>query len=215
MRPIIIGIAGGSGSGKTTVALRVAEQFVKRKVVILHHDSYYRNRPELTLEERGKLNYDHPDSFENELLVQQLQELRSGKSVEQPIYSYERHLREDRTLTVGPANVIFVEGIQVLAVPEVRALMDIKLYVDCEADERLVRRILRDIHERGRSVHSVLEQYQGTVRPMQLQFVEPSKRYADLVIPRGGHNDVAIDLIVSKTREILTRMETESETGER
>ena len=207
MRPIIIGIAGGSGSGKTTVALRVAEQFVNRKVVIVHHDSYYRSRPELTLDERRRLNYDHPDSFENELLVQHLSRLRSGSSVEQPIYSYERHLREDRTLTVGPANVVFVEGIQVLAVPEVRALLDIKLYVDCDADERLVRRILRDIHERGRSVHSVLEQYEETVRPMQLQFVEPSKRYADLVIPRGGHNEVAVDVIVSKTREILSRME--------
>ncbi|HMB68946.1 MAG TPA: uridine kinase [bacterium] len=207
MRPIIIGIAGGSGSGKTTVALRVAEQFVNRKVVILRHDSYYRSRPELTLDERRRLNYDHPDSFENELLVQHLSRLRSGSSVEQPIYSYERHLREDRTLTVGPANVVFVEGIQVLAVPEVRALLDIKLYVDCDADERLVRRILRDIHERGRSVHSVLEQYEETVRPMQLQFVEPSKRYADLVIPRGGHNEVAVDVIVSKTREILSRME--------
>jgi len=207
VRPIIIGIAGGSGSGKTTVALRVAEQFVNRKVVIVHHDSYYRSRPELTLDERRRLNYDHPDSFENELLVQHLSRLRSGSSVEQPIYSYERHLREDRTLTVGPANVVFVEGIQVLAVPEVRALLDIKLYVDCDADERLVRRILRDIHERGRSVHSVLEQYEETVRPMQLQFVEPSKRYADLVIPRGGHNEVAVDVIVSKTREILSRME--------
>jgi len=209
VRPLVIGIAGGSGSGKTTVALRVAEQFVNRKVVILHHDSYYRNRTDLTPEERQHLNYDHPDSFENELLVEHLRVLRSGGSVEQPIYSYERHAREDRTLTVGPANVIFVEGIQVLAIPELRELMDIKLYVDCDADERLVRRILRDIHERGRSVHSVLEQYEETVRPMQLQFVEPSKRYADLVIPRGGFNEVAIDMIVSKTREIVSRMERE------
>jgi uridine kinase len=128
--------------------------------------------------------------------------------VEQPIYSYETHARSDSTLTVGPAQVIFLEGIQVLAVPEIRALMDIKLYVDCEADERLMRRLLRDIHERGRSVHSVLDQYRETVRPMHLQFVEPSKRYADLIIPRGGHNEVAIDVIVSMTREILQRVET-------
>ena len=207
MRPIVIGIAGGSGSGKTTVALRVAEPFASRGVVILHHDSYYRNRTDLSLEERRHLNYDHPDSFENELLVEHLRILRAGGRIEQPIYSYERHAREERTLPVGPANVIFVEGIQVLAISELRALMDIKLYVDCDADERLVRRILRDIHERGRSVHSVLEQYQETVRPMQLQFVEPSKRYADLVIPGGGFNDVAIDMIVSKTREVVSRME--------
>lgn len=208
MRPVVIGIAGGSGSGKTTVALRVAEHFPNRDVVILHHDSYYRNRTDLTREERAALNYDHPESFENELVVEHLRELRSGRSVEQPIYSYETHARSDSTLTVGPAQVIFLEGIQVLAVPEIRALMDIKLYVDCEADERLMRRLLRDIHERGRSVHSVLDQYRETVRPMHLQFVEPSKRYADLIIPRGGHNEVAIDVIVSMTREILQRVET-------
>ncbi len=208
MQPVVIGIAGGSGSGKTTVALRVAEHFPNREVVILNHDSYYRNRTDLSFEERAALNYDHPDSFENELVVEHLRELRSGHGVEQPIYSYEDHARSASTRTVGPAQVIFLEGIQVLAVPEIREQLDIKLYVDCEADERLMRRVLRDIHERGRSVHSVLEQYRDTVRPMHLQFVEPSKRYADLVIPRGGHNEVAIDLIVSKTREILQRVET-------
>ncbi len=209
MRPIIIGIAGGSGSGKTTVALRVAESFVNRKVVILHHDSYYRDRFELPIEERRRLNYDHPDSFENELLAEHLSCLRAGDCVERPIYSYENHSREEQTHTVGPANIILLEGIQVLTVLELRDLMDIKLFVDCDADERLVRRILRDIHERGRSVHSVLEQYEKTVRPMHLQFVEPSKRYADLIIPRGGFNEVAIDLIVSKMREVLDCMERE------
>ncbi len=209
MRPIVIGIAGGSGSGKTTVALRLAEHFVNRKVVILNHDSYYRDRRDLSLEERRQLNFDHPDAFENELLVAHLGRLRAGESIERPIYSYERHAREERTQTVGPATIILLEGIQVLTVPELRALMDIKLFIDCDADERLTRRILRDIHERGRSIHSVLEQYEKTVRPMHLQFVEPSKRYADLIIPRGGFNEVAVDLIVSKMREVLDHMERE------
>ena len=209
MRPVVIGIAGGSGSGKTTVALRLAERFPRRRVVILHHDSYYRDHPDLPPAEREKINYDHPDSFENELLVEHLERLRAGDAIEQPIYSYERHARDLQTLTVGPAHVVVVEGIQVLAVPELRAMMDIKLYVDCDADERLVRRLLRDLHERGRSVHSVLEQYRETVRPMHLQFVEPSKRWADIVIPRGGHNVVAIDLIASKMREVLANLERE------
>ena len=209
MRPIVIGIAGGSGSGKTTVALRLAESFVNRRVVILHHDSYYRNRPELALEERRRLNFDHPDSFENELLVEHLEALRHGHSIQRPTYSYENHCREDRTVKVGPAAIILLEGIQVLSVPEIREKLDIKLFIDCAADERLVRRILRDIHERGRSVHSVLDQYESTVRPMHLQFVEPSKRWADLIIPRGGFNEVAIDMIVSKMREVLDAMEKE------
>ncbi len=209
MRPIVIGIAGGSGSGKTTVALRVAENFVKRRVVILNHDSYYRDRSDLSMDERSRLNFDHPESFENELLVDHLERLREGEAVERPTYSYEKHCREESTVTVGPAAIVVLEGIQVLAVPELRDLMDIKLFVDCAADERLVRRIIRDIHERGRSVHSVLEQYEKTVRPMHQQFVEPSKRWADLIIPRGGYNEVAIDLIVSKMREVLDRMERE------
>ena len=207
MSAVVIGIAGGSGSGKTTVALRLLEHFPHEKVAILHHDSYYRNRAELPIEERRQLNFDHPDSFENELLVVHLEELRAGGRVEQPVYSYETHLRTAATLRVGPASLVILEGITVLAIPELRELMDIKLYVDCDADERVVRRLLRDLHERGRSVHSVLEQYRATVRPMHLQFVEPSKRWADLVIPRGGHNEVAIDLIVSKMREVLVQAE--------
>jgi uridine kinase len=204
---IVIGIAGGSGSGKTTVAQRLADHFPHEKVAILHHDSYYRDRSDLSLEERAALNFDHPDSFENELLVRHLSVLRAGGRIEEPVYSYERHARESRTLGVGPASIVLLEGITVLAIRELRELMDVKLYVDCDADERLVRRLLRDLHERGRSVLSVLEQYRETVRPMHLQFVEPSKRWADLVIPRGGHNEVAIDLIVSKMREVLWRAE--------
>lgn len=207
MGAVILGIAGGSGSGKTTVALRLLEHFPNEKVAILHHDSYYRDRSDLPPAERGRLNFDHPDSFENELLVRHLEALRAGERVEQPVYSYETHSRSGATLPVGPAGLVILEGITVLAIPELRDLMDIKLYVDCDADERLVRRLLRDLHERGRSVHSVLEQYRATVRPMHLQFVEPSKRWADLVIPRGGHNTVAIDLIVSKMREVLVQAE--------
>jgi uridine kinase len=210
---IVIGIAGGSGSGKTTVGLRLAEHFPHEKVVIVHHDSYYRDRSDLPEEERGRLNFDHPDSFENELLVRHLEILREGGRIDQPVYSYDRHCREVETVSVGPASIVLLEGITVLAIPELRKLMDIKLYVDCDADERLVRRLLRDIHERGRTVYSVLEQYRGTVRPMHLQFVEPSKRWADLVIPRGGHNLVAIDLIVSKMRDVLERAEREEGVG--
>ncbi|MEZ5066726.1 MAG: uridine kinase [bacterium] len=213
MKPIILGVAGGSGSGKTTVALRLAESLSGRRVVIVHHDSYYRDRADLSPAERERLNFDHPDAFENELLLRHLVELGEGGAIEQPIYSYERHAREPRTLTVGPAHVVIVEGIQVLAVPELRERFDIKLYVDCDADERLARRLLRDLHERGRSVHSVLDQYRSTVRPMHLQFVEPSKRWADVVIPRGGHNQVAIDLIASKLREVLCELEREVETA--
>ncbi|MDP6462037.1 MAG: uridine kinase [Gemmatimonadota bacterium] len=205
-RPIVIGIAGGSGSGKTTVALRVADHFENRKVVILHHDSYYRDRSDLPLEDRRRLNYDHPDSFENELVVEHLVALRTGEAIPRPTYNYESHCREEKPVSVGPAHIILLEGILVLDIPEIRELLDIKLYVDCAADERLTRRILRDLHERGRSVHSVLNQYTDTVRPMHLQFVEPSKRHADVIIPRGGFNEVAIDLIVSRMREILTRL---------
>ncbi len=207
MGAVILGIAGGSGSGKTTVALRLLEHFPNEKVVILHHDSYYRDRTDLPPDERVRLNFDHPDSFENELLVRHLDALRAGERVQQPVYSYETHSRTGETVPVGPASLVVLEGITVLAIPELRERMDIKLYVDCDADERLVRRLLRDLHERGRSVHSVLEQYRSTVRPMHLQFVEPSKRWADLVIPRGGHNVVAIDLIVSKMRDVLVQAE--------
>lgn len=207
MRPVVIGIAGGSGSGKTTVALRLADHFPNRKVVILHHDSYYRDRSDLSPEERAKLNYDHPDAFENELLAEHLDTLRAGGSVDVPLYNYERHLREPTRSCIGPASIVLLEGIQVLTVAELRERMDIKLYVDIADDERLIRRLLRDIHERGRSVHSILEQYQETVRPMHLQFVEPSKRHADIIIPGGGYNEVAIDLIVSKMREVLVRTE--------
>jgi uridine kinase len=206
MRPIVIGIAGGSGSGKTTVAVRLADQFRDERVVILHHDAYYVDRRDLPLEERKKLNYDHPDSFENGLLLSHLAALRDGERIEQPVYDYETHSRKAETLGVGPASIILLEGIQVLTVAELRDRMDIKLFIDCDPDERLTRRLLRDIRERGRTVESVLGTYEKHVRPMHLQFVEPSKRWADLIIPRGGFNEVAIDLIVSKMRAVLAEM---------
>jgi uridine kinase len=203
--PIIIGIGGGTGSGKTTVAKEVRKHFPEESVVMLHHDSYYVDRSHLSPEERERINYDHPDSFDNGLLIEQLSSLKAGRTVEKPIYDFESHTRLPETLTVRPARIILLEGILVLAVAELRDLMNIKLYVDTDADERFIRRLKRDIVERGRNVEQVIEQYLKTVRPMHLQFVEPSKRYADVIIPEGGLNLVAVDLIVTKVRDILAR----------
>lgn len=182
--PLFIGIAGGSGSGKTTIAAAVVESLHDR-VAMIEHDAYYRHRPELSFEERTSVNYDHPDSLETELLVGQLSELRSGKPIEKPVYDFTDHLRSAETVTVMPARVVVVEGILVLAEPKLRDQLDLKVFVDTDADVRLARRLKRDIEERGRSAESVLAQYFATVRPMHLDFVEPSKRYADLIIPEG------------------------------
>jgi uridine kinase len=201
--PVIIGVAGGSGSGKTTVAERVCEAAPGRTGAILHHDSYYRDSSHLSPEDRARINYDHPGAFETDLLVRDLQSLRAGKAVDVPKYDYATHSRTGATRRIEPADIVFVEGILVLEHPELRALMDIRLFVDVDADERLVRRLLRDIKERGRTLDSVILQYQQVVRPMHLQFCEPSKRHAHLIIPEGGHNQVAIDLITSKIAEIL------------
>jgi uridine kinase len=202
-KPVLIGIAGGTGSGKTTVAELVHERFEKEHVLIIPHDSYYRSRPELSPEERRRLNYDHPSAFENELLAEHLRVLGEGRPVDMPIYDYSTHLRLEETRRIGPARIILLEGILVLESRLLRSMMDIKIYIDADADERFIRRLLRDIKERGRDVDSVIEQYAETVRPMHLQFVEPSKRYADLIIPEGGHNGVAIDLLVTKIRDVL------------
>ena len=202
--PIVIGIGGGTGSGKTTVALQVRSHFPEESVVIIHHDSYYLDRAHLPLSERERLNYDHPDSFDNPLLLAHLRDLREGRAVEKPVYDYETHMRKRETVTVRPAGIILLEGILVLVSPELRELMDIKIYVDTDADERFIRRLKRDVKRRGRSVDQVIEQYLRTVRPMHLQFVEHSKRHADVIIPEGGLNLVAIDLIVTKVRDILT-----------
>ena len=203
MDPIIIGIGGGTGSGKTTVAREVRKHFPEESVVILHHDSYYVDRSDLPPASRENINYDHPDSFDNELLLFHLNELRGGRPVEKPIYDFETHTRRKETITVRPARIILLEGILVLAEDTLRESMDIKLYVDTDADERFIRRLKRDIADRGRTVDQVIEQYLKTVRPMHLQFVETSKRYADVIIPEGGQNRVAVDLIVTKARDIL------------
>ena len=203
MDPIIIGIGGGTGSGKTTVAREVRKHFPEQSVVILHHDSYYVDRSDLPPASREKINYDHPDSFDNELLLLHLHELREGRPVEKPIYDFETHTRRTETITVRAARIILLEGILVLAEDALRESMDIKLYVDTDADERFIRRLRRDIADRGRTVDQVIDQYLKTVRPMHLQFVETSKRYADVIIPEGGQNRVAVDLIVTKARDIL------------
>ncbi|MCD4690320.1 uridine kinase [bacterium] len=204
MKPIIIGIAGGTGSGKTTVAKEVLKHFPGASVVVIHHDSYYKDRSHLPSKERAKINYDHPDAFENELMLAHLGELKADRPIEKPLYDYETHTRRTETLTVRPARIILVEGILVLAVEMIRERLDIKLYVDTDADERFIRRLRRDMVMRGRTAEQVIEQYLHTVRPMHLQFVEPSKRYADVIIPEGGRNVVAVDLIVTKLRAILS-----------
>jgi uridine kinase len=203
IHPVIIGIAGGSGSGKTTVAQRVQERFPQRTVEIIHHDSYYRDRADLTAEERERINFDHPSAFETELLVEQLDFLRDGNAIEKPQYDYRTHRRSPMRVPVAAADILFVEGILVLESRELRQRMDIRLFVDVDSDERLMRRLQRDLEERGRDLGSVMRQYRETVRPMHLQFVEPSKRYAHIIIPEGGHNGVAIDMICAKIRDIL------------
>ncbi len=201
--PVIIGIAGGSGSGKTTVALRVREACPGKTIRIIHHDSYYHDNAHLPVEERAAINYDHPKAFDTKLLVEHLEALRRGEPVQVPHYDYAIHSRLPETHLVESAEIVFVEGILVLESTILRKMMDMRLYVDVDSDERVLRRMRRDINERGRSMDSVIEQYLTVVRPMHLQFVWPSKRYAHLIIPEGGHNKVAIDLIATKIQEII------------
>jgi uridine kinase len=196
---LVVGIAGATGSGKTTVAQRLAGE-VRGLAALLQHDSYYRDRPELTYEERCGLNFDHPESLETELLVEHLQQLRRGEGVGVPLYDFTTHRRLSDTMRIDPAPVIIVEGILALADARLRELFDIKLFVDTDADIRVFRRVRRDIEQRGRSFESVRQQYYSTVRPMTLEFVEPSKRWADIVIPEGGRNDVALDILGTKLR---------------
>ncbi len=200
--PVIIGVAGGTGSGKTTVALRVQEAAPGRTVQIIHHDSYYHDIAHLALKDRAKINYDHPNAFDTALLVEHLKMLKAGEAVDVPVYDYATHSRLPDTRRVEPADIIFVEGILVLESEPLRELMDIRLYVGVDADERFIRRLKRDTSERGRSVESVIDQYMNVVRPMHQQFVNPTKKYAHLIIPRGGHNQVAIDLIAAKIAAI-------------
>ena len=196
MKTIIIGIAGGTGSGKTTLTARLRDHFGEDEVSVINHDSYYKRHDELPYEERCKLNYDHPDSFDTALLVEHLQALRRGESVEVPVYNYAIHNRSDKTVTVHPAPVIIVEGILIFASPELGELRDLKVVVDTDADVRILRRIVRDVKARGRTLDSVVTQYLTTVKPMHEQFVEPSKRKADLIVPEGGRNEAALDMLI-------------------
>jgi uridine kinase len=200
---MIIGISGGTGSGKTTVAHKIIAAVGSENVVYLQQDSYYRNLGDMPMELRHKVNFDHPDAFDTELLVNHLEALGAGESIEQPLYDYATFSRKPETIQVAPRPVIIIEGLLVLVSTHLRALMDLKIFVDADADIRFIRRLDRDVHERERSVDSIISQYQTTVRPMHLQFVEPSKRYADIIIPEGGHNEVGIDLITGKIKSIL------------
>jgi uridine kinase len=199
---MVIGVAGGSGSGKTTVVRRIVESLGDSEVTVLEHDRYYRDRKDLPLAEAAALNYDHPDSLETDLMVRHVLELRAGRPVEVPVYDFARYTREDVSQTAHPRAAIIVEGILIFTDAALRRLMDIKVFVDTDDDTRFIRRLQRDIAERGRSVESVIEQYLGTVKPMHLEFVEPSKRYADIIVPQGGHNAVAIDMLLTLIRSL-------------
>ena len=200
---LIIGIAGGSGSGKTTVVKALTDQ-LKERVVVIPQDSYYKDSSHLPMEERQKVNFDHPDSIDFDLLVRHLKELKAGRSIEQPVYSYITCSRsKTETITVNPAEVIIVEGILIFCCAELRNQMDIKIFVDADDDDRLMRVRARDIIERGKTVETVIQRYSRTVKPMFLQFIEPSKRYADVIIPQGGHNKVAIDVIAATIEKSL------------
>jgi len=197
MKPLIIGIAGGTGSGKSTVAHRIAEALTPASVAFIDMDAYYRNFVQLTLDERRKVNWDHPDAFDLDLLVTHLGQLADRKAIEKPVYDFVQHARAAESKHVAAADVIVIDGILLFVDERVRDCCDVKVFVDTDADERLIRRIRRDMKVRGRPLEEILDQYLTTVQPMHLQFVEPSKRYADLIIPRGGHNVVAIDLIIA------------------
>ncbi len=205
MSTILIGIAGGSGSGKTTLANKLIKCFGSDEVSILRHDNYYKRHDELPYEERTKLNYDHPDSFDTALLCEHIRKLKEGKTIEMPVYDYSQHNRSDQVIVVKPAPVIILEGIMIFADPELCRLLDIKVFVDTDADVRILRRILRDVKERGRSLDSVIDQYLTTVKPMHEQFVDPSKRKADIIIPEGGENQVALDMLIQRIKYELRK----------
>jgi uridine kinase len=202
MALFVIGVAGGSGSGKTTVVRRIVDSLGPEHVTVLDHDRYYRDRNDLRLEERAALNYDHPDALETDLLVQHVRELKSGRAVNVPQYDFTRHARLAETETFQPRRALIVEGILVFTDAALRDLMDIKVFVDTDSDTRFIRRLQRDVADRGRTMDSVIDQYQSTVKPMHLEFVEPSKRYADVIIPLGGHNTVAVDLLLTMLRSV-------------
>lgn len=200
---IFVGVAGGTGSGKTTVSNNILQAFNEGEVAIIEQDSYYKNHSHLTYEERSKLNFDHPDSIDFELLISHLIDLKNGNTIEKPIYDFKVHARKSETEQVKPCRIIVVEGILIFAIKELRDIFDIKIFVDTDDDERLLRRIERDIEERGRTFESVKTQYLSTVKPMYLKYVEPSKRHSDIIIPRGGNNSVAINMIVAKLKALV------------
>lgn len=204
-RPILIGITGGTGSGKSTVAMEIFRSLPEKNIVIIEQDSYYKDQSHLSFEERVKTNYDHPFAFDNDLLLEHLKTLMDGKPIKKPIYNFEEHTREKETIVVYPKDIIILEGILILDDPRIRELLDIKIFVDTDSDVRIIRRIIRDIKERGRTLDSVIEQYMTTVRPAHMQFIEPCKRYADIIIPEGGYNKVAIDLMVTKVKSIISK----------
>jgi uridine kinase len=201
--PVVIGIAGGSGSGKSTVISRIVESIGHNRICVLDHDAYYRDLGHLAFNERTAFNFDHPNALETDLMANHLDSLIAWESIEKPVYNFKTHTREARTCRVEPRPVIIVEGILVLAEPTLVERMDIRIFVDAADDVRLLRRIQRDLEERGRFIDSILEQYQRTVRPMHIEFVEPSKRLADVIIPRGGHNRVAIEMVLSRIEALL------------
>ncbi len=200
---ILIGIAGGSGSGKTLVADTIYKDLGSDKVILLKQDSYYKDLSHLPLEKRHEKNFDHPDAIDSELLLSQVEKLLEGQTVEGPVYNFVTHTRSKETQSIGPHSIVVLDGILILNNPELRDLMHIKVYVDTDSDIRVIRRLRRDILERGRSMESIIDQYEQSVRPMHLQFVEPSKRYADIIVPEGGYNKVAIDLIKTKIEALL------------
>lgn len=203
MQCVIIGVAGGTGSGKTTVAHRILDRVGAEHIAYIPHDAYYKDLSHLPQAERAKVNFDHPDALETSLLIEHLEALRAGQAVEIPVYDFTTHSRTEETEHVEPARIVLVEGILIFVEPDLRDAFDVKLFIDTDADIRLIRRLRRDIHERGRTLDSVIEQYLRTVRPMHLEFVEPSKRYADVIIPEGGFNEVAIEMVAARIRGLL------------
>lgn len=204
-KPVVIGVAGGSGSGKTSVTRSISERFTDKTILVIEQDYYYKDQSHLPYEERLNTNYDHPLAFDNDLLIEHVNMLVDQKTIEKPVYDYTRHTRSEQVILVEPKEVIILEGILVLEDQRLLDLMDIKVFVDTDADLRIIRRMLRDIKERGRTIDSVIDQYINVVRPMHLQFIEPTKRYADIIIPEGGQNHVAIDLMATKIQTILNK----------
>ena len=202
--PLVIGIAGGSGSGKTTVAQEILQRVGPDRIAYIQHDSYYKDLTGLPPAQRAEVNFDHPNSLETELLISHIEQLKEGHAIDVPVYDFSRDSRTEKTFTVNPRRVIIVEGILIFTDPALRGLFDVKLFVDTDADVRLIRRIERDINERGRTVEGVIKRYQATVRPMHLEFVEPSKRYADVIIPEGGFNRAALDMVVARIESLLS-----------